>query len=161
MTEYILVFRKPGPAIYKDRNANQKSQAAYPINRLFTMDTANNLWHIAPVPPDLIDHPCPYPEEIPYRLISMYSYPDELILDPFVGSGQTLKVARHLKRNYVGYEIIKKYIALAKQRIKQPLSIRPQQLIAIFEKIGLNDPAGQAASAKTARTPKRPRTKSG
>ena len=155
MTEYILVFRKPGPPIYKDRNPDQKSQAAYPINRLFTMDTANNLWHIAPVPPNLIDHPCPYPEEIPYRLINMYSYPGELVLDPFVGSGQTLKVARHLNRAYVGYEIIRKYVTLAKQRIKQPLSIRPQQLIAVFEKIGLNDPTGQAAAAKSPRTSKR------
>jgi site-specific DNA-methyltransferase (adenine-specific) len=163
MTEYILVFRKPGPPIYKDRAADQKSRAAYPINRLFTMDTANNLWHIAPVPPDLIDHPCPYPEEIPYRLISMYSYPGELVLDPFVGSGQTLRVARHLKRNYVGYEIIKKYVALAKQRIKQPLSIRPQQLIAVFEKIGLNDPIrpatnGNVTSVKSTRVSKRTKT---
>jgi site-specific DNA-methyltransferase (adenine-specific) len=143
MTEYILVFRKPGSPIYQDKTAEQKATAAFPINRLFTMDLANNIWHIAPVPPDLLDHPCPFPEEIPYRLIAMYSYPGDLVLDPFVGSGQTLKIAHSLKRNYVGYETIKKYVDLAKSRIKEPLAIRPKQLIAVFEKIDLNEPAGK------------------
>jgi len=139
MTEYILVFRKPGPAIYKDRSSEQKEGARYPINRLFTMDIANNVWHIAPVPPGYLEHPCPFPEEIPYRLIGMYSYPDELVLDPFAGSGQTPKVAAWLKRRYVGYEIIAKYADLARQRIAEPLSIRPKQLIALFDKVGLDE----------------------
>jgi site-specific DNA-methyltransferase (adenine-specific) len=143
MTEYILVFRKPGPAIYHNRSKEQKAEAEYPINRLFTMDVANNVWHIAPVPPDLLDHPCPFPEEIPYRLITMYSYPGELVLDPFVGSGQTPKVAHWLKRNYVGYETIGKYVELSKRRIKDPLSLRPQQLIAVFDKVGLDEPSGK------------------
>lgn len=147
MTEYILVFRKPGPPIYRDWNPAQKAGAAYPINRLFTLDTANNLWHIAPVPPGLIDHPCPYPEEIPHRLISLYSYPGELVLDPFAGSGQTLKVAHHLRRAYAGYEIVARYAALARRRITQPLSLRRRQLVAVFDKVGLDDPAGGAGRA--------------
>lgn len=140
MTEYILVFRKPGPPIYQHRNTQQKNDAKFPINRLFTMDIANNIWHIAPVPPDHIDHPAPFPEEIPYRLISMYSYPNDLVLDPFAGSGQTLKVARWLNRRYVGYEIIQKYVDLCERRVNEPLAIRPQQLVAVFEKIGIDDP---------------------
>ena len=71
MTEYILVFRKPGDPIYRQASEDEKKQSAYPINRLFTMDIANNVWHIAPVPPDMIDHPCPFPEEIPDRLIRL------------------------------------------------------------------------------------------
>ncbi len=140
MTEYILIFRKPGPPIYRYRSLHEKKEAEIPINRLFTMDIANNVWHIAPVPPDYIDHPAPFPEEIPYRLILMYSYPDDLVLDPFAGSGQTLKVARWLGRQYVGYEIIQKYAELSEQRIDEPLLIRPRQLVAIFEKIGVDDP---------------------
>ncbi len=66
------------------------------------MDIANNVWHIAPVPPDVIDHPCPFPEEIPDRLIQLYSYADDVVLDPFAGSGQTLKVAKQLKRQVRG-----------------------------------------------------------
>jgi site-specific DNA-methyltransferase (adenine-specific) len=104
------------------------------------MDTANNVWHIAPVPPDHIDHPCPYPEEIPYRLITMYSYPGELVLDPFAGSGQTTKVAKALGRHFAGCEIIQKYVDLALSRLDEPLSIRPKQLIAVFDKVSLDEP---------------------
>jgi len=147
MTEYILIFRKPGLPIYQNRKVEEKVQAQFPINRLFTMDVANNVWHIAPVPPDVLDHPCPFPEEIPYRLISMYSYPGDLVLDPFLGSGQTTKVAKWLNRQFVGYETIAKYVELAKHRLSEPLNIRPQQLIAVFEKIGFNDPTNKVETA--------------
>ncbi len=139
MTEYILIFRKPGPPIYRKRSEVEKKAAAYSIDRLFTMEVANNIWHIAPVPPDYLDHPCPFPEEIPYRLIQMYSYPNELVLDPFAGSGQTTKVARHLGRRFIGYEVVDKYVALARQRLSEPLNLRSEQLIAVFEKIALHE----------------------
>ena len=148
MTEYILIFRKPGSPIYKTRQADEKARSAYPINKLFTYDIANNVWHIAPVPPDLLDHPCPFPEEIPQRLIQLYSYQGDLILDPFVGSGQTTKVARYLKRKFVGYETIAKYVHLAEARLKEKPHLRAQQLIARFDKIGADEPAGQGASAR-------------
>jgi modification methylase len=159
MTEYILVLRKPGDPIYQARTDSEKQAAQYLINRLFTMDIANNIWHIAPVPPDLLDHPCPFPEEIPYRLIKMYSYPQELVLDPFAGSGQTTKVARHLGRNFVGYETIGKYVELATKRLDEPLSVRPQQLIAIFDKVGLEEmrngdpPVKRATKSLTKKNP--------
>lgn len=75
----------------------------------------------------------------------MYSYPGELVLDPFVGSGQTPKVAYWLKRQYVGYEIISKYVELAGHRITKPLSIRPKQLIAVFDKVGLDDKTNESS----------------
>ena len=135
MNEYILIFRKPGPKIYQARSAEEKSGAVYMIDTLFTKETANNIWHIAPVPPGFIDHPAPFPEEIPHRLISLYSYPDEIVLDPFAGSGQTLKVARVLGRKYIGFENIPRYVELAAKRIGEASSIRSKQLVAIFEKI--------------------------
>jgi site-specific DNA-methyltransferase (adenine-specific) len=124
MNEYILVFRKPGPKIYQARSTEEKSSAKYMIDTLFTKETANNIWHIAPVPPGFIDHPAPFPEEIPHRLISLYSYPEEIVLDPFAGSGQTLKVARALGRNFIGFENIPSYVELASKRIDESLSIR-------------------------------------
>jgi len=148
MTEYILVFKKPGEAIYKNTPEAKKKKSAYPINRVFTMDIANNVWHIAPVPPDHLDHPCPYPEEIPQRLISLYSYQGDLVLDPFAGSGQTLKVAKHLKRKYVGYEIIKKYVDLTEKRLTEPLSLREYQLIATFDKVQKDEPLGGGKRSK-------------
>lgn len=135
MTEYILIFRKPGEPIYRGRS--HKEAARIPIDRVFTMDVANSIWHIAPVPPGHLDHPCPFPEEIPYRLIQLYSYPGDVVLDPFAGSGQTLKVARHLGRHFVGYEIVKRYVEYARQRLAEPLAVRPQQLIAVFDHVPL------------------------
>ncbi len=143
MTEYILIFRKPGTPIYKQTDRAAQDRSAFPINRLFTMDIANNVWHIAPVPPAVIDHPCPFPEEIPDRLIKLYSYADDVVLDPFAGSGQTLKVAKSLGRKYVGYETIEKYVQLARARVTRQSAIRPQQLIVRFDKIAVDEPAGK------------------
>jgi len=138
MTEYILVFRNPGQAIYRNRDGDEKERARVATGRLFTNDIANNVWHIAPVPPGHLDHPAPFPEEIPWRLIQLYSYPGELVLDPFAGSGQTLKVARRLGRRYVGYETIEKYVEYARSRLTEPLSVRDQQLIPEYTKIALD-----------------------
>lgn len=135
MNEYILIFRKPGPKIYQTRSSEDKANARYKIDDVFTLEIANNIWHIAPVPPGFIEHPAPFPEEIPHRLITLFSYPDDIVLDPFSGSGQTLKVAQALGRKFYGYETIPRYIDLAKKRIGEPLSIRPKQLAATFIKL--------------------------
>jgi site-specific DNA-methyltransferase (adenine-specific) len=150
MTEYILIFRKPGPKILAGKPESLRRDSAVPINGLFTKDIANNIWHIAPVPPGTIDHPCPFPEEIPARLIALYSYKDDLVLDPFVGSGQTTKVAVAMDRRAAGYDIEAAYIALAKARAKQPPALRAQQLIAEFAKIDIDAPLqGKSRSGKT------------
>jgi DNA modification methylase len=133
MTEYILIFRKPGPKIYAGKSMRQKRESAVPIDELFKKELANNIWHIAPVPPNQYDHPCPFPEEIPYRLITLFSYPGDLVLDPFLGIGTTVKVANHLGRRWVGYEIKRKYVQIARRRLRDPLSLRAQ-LICVFEK---------------------------
>ncbi len=140
MTEYILVFRKPGPPIYAGRTKEQKQAAAVEIDRLFTLDIAHNLWNIPPVPPGHLDHPCPFPEEIPYRLIRLYSYPGDVVLDPFAGTGQTLKVALALGRKAVGYETVAKYVEYARRRLNEPLHVRPKQIVARFDKIPLGTP---------------------
>lgn len=140
MTEYILVFRKPGPPIYSKRSKEEKVAAAVEVDRLFTLDVAHNLWNIPPVPPGHLDHPCPFPEEIPYRLIRLYSYPGDFVLDPFAGSGQTLKVARALGRRAIGYEIVKKYVEYARRRANEPLHLRAMQIVARFEKVPLGTP---------------------
>jgi len=141
MTEDILVFGKPGPPVYGSKSNEEKQAAQFPINDVFKRDIANNIWHIAPVPPKHLGHPCPFPEEIPYHLIQYYSYPADLILDCFTGTGQTCKVARALNRRFVGYEIVPEYAALAERRSTEPLHLRENQLVAKFEKI----PWGEAA----------------
>jgi site-specific DNA-methyltransferase (adenine-specific) len=141
MTEEILVFRKPGPRIYKDKTAEDKKTAAFPIDDVFVRDVANDIWCIPPVPPRFIDHPCPLPEEIPYRLISLYSFPGNVVLDVFAGSGQVLKVAHALGRQAVGYEIVPQYADLARRRMTEPLRLRKMQIVARFDKTPLGNVA--------------------
>lgn len=136
MTEYILVFRKSGTPLYRQANGH-KEISRFEIDDVFKMDIANNVWHIAPVPPRTISHPCPFPEEIPYRLIRMYSYTGDTVLDPFVGSGQTTKVAVALGRHTVGYDTESEYIGYAAKRAVEPLRLREQQLVARFDKAPL------------------------
>lgn len=64
-----------------------------------------------------IGHPAPFPKDLPYRCIKMFSYVDDLVFDPFAGSGTTLFVAQNLKRRAVGVELDPTYFELAKNRI--------------------------------------------
>ncbi|MFO8015270.1 MAG: site-specific DNA-methyltransferase [Phycisphaerae bacterium] len=135
MTEYILVFRKEGPSVYSGRDESERDAAKVPIDDLFKKELANTVWHIAPVPPGHVDHPCPFPEEIPFRLIQLYTYEDGLVFDPFVGSGQTTKVAHHMGRRFLGLDIEQRYVQYARDRLNESLFIRKEQLLAVFEKL--------------------------
>ncbi len=152
MTEYILLFRKPGDPLYRDASAEQRDLARYQIGALFTKEVANNVWHIAPVPPGTLEHPCPFPEEIPYRLVQLYSYPGDTVLDPFLGSGQTTKVAFALGRNTVGYDVHEKYAQYSWRRLEEPLAVRPSQLVAEFEHVPLDAPLGYGGRKHTFKT---------
>lgn len=137
MTEYIMIFHKPGEPIYR-LHAGETEKSRVEIDDLFKLDVANNVWHIAPVPPHMLEHPCPFPEEIPHRLVRMYSYHGDLVLDPFCGSGQTAKVAVALGRRSINYDVKAEYVRYAKERVSTTLKIRPKQLIARFDKISLS-----------------------
>jgi site-specific DNA-methyltransferase (adenine-specific) len=145
MTEYVLVFRKPGPRIYANVDRQTREASRFEIDAVFAGDTANNVWHIAPVPPGVVDHPCPFPEEIPFRLIRLYSHQGDIVLDPFLGSGQTTKVARALGRIPVGFEIEPIYARTAMARMSQPLRIRPKQLVARFDHVDVGEPTKSLA----------------
>ncbi|MDT7879166.1 MAG: site-specific DNA-methyltransferase [Candidatus Caldarchaeales archaeon] len=64
-----------------------------------------------------IGHPAPFPVELPYRLIQLYTFEGEVVLDPFIGSGTTAIAALKTGRVFVGYDINPDYVALAKQRL--------------------------------------------
>ena len=66
-----------------------------------------------------VGHPAPFPIELPYRLIQLYSFKDDIILDPFMGSGTTAIAALNTNRNYVGYELSEEYHKLATVRIDE------------------------------------------
>ena len=129
MHEQIIILRKP-PFLNKK---NKKSKLK--INDLMKKEIANSVWHIAPVPPSYRRfHPAAFPEEIPYRLIQLYSNEGDLVLDPFVGSGQTTKMARFLNRKYVGIDKSPKYVRIAKKRTVEPPALREMQLVPYWKK---------------------------
>lgn len=154
MTEYILVFKKPGKdKIYSGKSKEEKEQNLIPIDELFKREIANNIWHIAPVPPNHLKHPCPFPEEIPYRLILMYSYKGDTVLDPFVGIGTTPKVAKALGRDYFAYDTKKEYLVTATRRLGEPLHLRSEQLVSQFQKLAYS-PEDTLSLGSEARQPR-------
>jgi len=66
-----------------------------------------------------VDHPAPFPEELPRRLMLLYTKPGDVVLDPFMGSGSTAVAAVEAGRRYVGYEISEEYCRLAEKRISE------------------------------------------
>ncbi|MBD3192837.1 MAG: hypothetical protein GF308_19515 [Candidatus Heimdallarchaeota archaeon] len=72
---------------------------------------------------NVFGHPAPFPEDIPYRMIKMHTVEEEKVLDPFLGSGTTLKVCRLLKREGYGYEINPEYKELIMKRIQESWTI--------------------------------------
>lgn len=77
----------------------------------------NGLWTFNGESKKKIGHPAPFPIELPYRCIKLFSFIDDIILDPFAGSGTTLIAANNTNRYSIGLEIDPKYCEIAKQRI--------------------------------------------
>lgn len=109
--EYILLFKKQGYA--PKPTAEQKAQAAMTNEEWNTY--FNGHWYFNGAKQD--KHLAMFPEELPKRLIKMFSFPQEIVLDPFMGSGTTAAVAKALGRNSIGYEINGDFIPLIKNRI--------------------------------------------
>lgn len=112
--ENILIFKKDGklPKRVED-GAKQASRLSKEEWQVFT----KGLWYINPN--RNIDHPASFPVELPYRLIKIYSFVGETVLDPFAGSATTVAVANALNRNGVGYEVHEGYLEYIQKRFAQ------------------------------------------
>ncbi|MGM0377792.1 MAG: DNA methyltransferase, partial [Bacteroidota bacterium] len=102
--EYVYIFRKDGDRPFPKEDVVLKS---YPSKEEWK-SCVSGVWEINAVQ-NQKEHPSQWPEELPARLIKMFSCETETVLDPFLGSGTTVKVARDLNRNAVGYELRKEY----------------------------------------------------
>ncbi len=108
--EYILVFSKQSFS----RKAKDSDST---IERDEFLEWTKSVWHIPAVSARKIGHPAPFPEELPERLIKMYTFRGDVVLDPFAGSGTSCVAALKNERDYVGYEIEGEYVALAESRL--------------------------------------------
>ena len=110
--EYILVFSKG--SYRRDKMDDRKST----ISKEEFLEFTKSVWGFPSESARKVGHPAPFPVELPYRLIQLYTFSDEIVLDPFMGSGQTALAALKAGRRYVGYELSEEYCELAERRIQ-------------------------------------------
>lgn len=109
--EYILVASKESFA--RQRSGDDT------ISKEDFMDTTLSVWNLAPASAKRVGHPAPFPINLPKRLIELYTFENDLVLDPFMGAGTTGIAAKQTNRHYVGYEINADYRKLAISRIEE------------------------------------------
>ncbi len=107
--EYLLVFAK-GDFSRPERGKSDVGRDEFLASTL-------SVWKIAPESARKVGHPAPFPVTLAERVIQLYSFLGDVVLDPFCGSGTALMAAKGLGRHYVGFEIVKKYCELAEKRI--------------------------------------------
>jgi len=115
MTEHIMVFQRHGEHSI--------------LNNDVPREWWDNIWDLAPVPPGMVEHPAPFPEDLPHRFIRMLTSPGDVVMDPFNGAGATTKAALDLGRTGLGFDISSAYITTARRRAAADSSVRSKQLL--------------------------------
>ena len=109
--EFILIFKKPGKSEKILKEIKDKSR----LTREEWKEYFYGHWYFGGA--RQIEHEAMFPEEIPKRLIKMYTFVGDTVLDPFLGSGTTVKTALNLNRNAIGYEINEKFLGVIKEKL--------------------------------------------
>jgi DNA modification methylase len=123
MHESILEFEKPGDGRSKYEHLSKEDKERSKLPKDFWLSLKNSdVWVMKPYKSGTREHLAPFPDELPYRIIKGYSYISETVLDPFLGMGTTMKVARNLGRQGIGYEINSDYRPLIEKAITQKIS---------------------------------------
>ncbi len=119
LTERVIVASKGrfDRAISRRERETEDRPSRVSIYKDEFMEATTDLWDIPPEQANRVGHPAPFPVELPQRLIDLYTYEDDLVLDPFMGSGTTAVAAVRTDRHYVGYDTDQGYVDLAKARI--------------------------------------------
>ncbi len=95
-----------------------------------------DIWRIASESATRVGHPAPFPVELPEQLIRLYTFRDDLVLDPFMGSGSALVAAARLGRRYIGYDLDANYVEFARRRVAEALSAVPPESRATARRKG-------------------------
>jgi site-specific DNA-methyltransferase (adenine-specific) len=114
--------------LYKDRWKKTSGTKVSDIERDEFMDWTNGLWAFNGESKKRVGHPAPFPIELPRRCVKLFSYVNDIVLDPFSGSGTTLIAAVANNRRGIGIDVDRKYCELAHKRIlesTQPLQVEP------------------------------------
>ncbi len=108
--EYILVFSK-------DRYDRPSKGRVSTVTKEDFLESTKSIWKFPAESAKRVSHPAPYPVELPRRLVQLYTYLNDIVLDPFIGSGTSAVAAVQAGRRYVGYDISSKYAAVAESRL--------------------------------------------
>jgi site-specific DNA-methyltransferase (adenine-specific) len=111
--EYILIFSKE--AFDRKKLPGKVST----ISKDEFLEFTKSVWTFPAESAHKVGHPAPFPVELPYRLIQLYTFKDEVVLDPFCGSGSTCLAAIKAGRHYIGYDTEEEYVKLAERRIRE------------------------------------------
>lgn len=109
--EYILIFSK---GKFSRKNKNKEST----ISRNEFLEFTKSIWTFPPESAIKVGHPAPFPVELPYRCIQLYTFKDEIVLDPFCGVGTTAIACIRTGRHFICLDNNKKYVELAKKRVE-------------------------------------------
>ncbi len=108
--EYILIFSK---GCFKRERLGRENT----ISRDDFLEFTKSVWRFPTASARRVGHPAPFPVELPRRLIELYTFAGEMVLDPFMGSGSTALAALQTGRHFVGYDIDEAFIELARRRV--------------------------------------------
>jgi site-specific DNA-methyltransferase (adenine-specific) len=126
VAEYVFVFQKPAEKedkenIYWFRTSEEKENSRIDLSD-YQGEKSKNVWKIRPVAPQENVHPCPFPVELADRVIQLYSYKNDIVLDIFAGSGQTNIAAERVGRKHIGIETQTEYIEYAVRKINAEIA---------------------------------------
>lgn len=126
LTERVIIASKGrfDRAISAKERSRRGLPACSTMTREDFMENTLDLWEIPPESATRVGHPAPFPIELPARLIELYTFEGDLVLDPFLGAGTTAVAATRLKRHYVGYDLDEQYLELARRRIEHERDAR-------------------------------------
>jgi len=119
--EYILVFSKD--SMRRHKNGREST-----ITREEFLEYTKSVWAFPSESANRVGHPAPFPVELPYRLIQLYTFEGDVVLDPFCGSGTTCVAALETGRNYVGLDNNEEYVRLARGRMEKAKAVNRKVL---------------------------------
>jgi len=127
LTERVVVASKGrfGRAISLKKRATLGLPHESTIDKEEFLASTLDVWEIRPERARRVQHPAPFPVELPARLIRLYTYADDVVLDPFMGSGSTAVAAVENGRHYVGYDTDPTYVAIAEDRVARARETGP------------------------------------
>ncbi|MEM2619166.1 MAG: site-specific DNA-methyltransferase [Candidatus Hadarchaeales archaeon] len=116
--EYIIVLSKGSFRRMRKTNGEDTVTAEE------FLEFTRSVWRFPPESATKVGHPAPFPVDLPYRCIQLYTFKGDVVLDPFIGSGTTAVAAVKLGRHFIGIDIVEEYVKIAKERVREVLAIR-------------------------------------